>query len=140
MPAAIQITVTSDNTKDLAKDLRAIANALDNPSAIIPAAVKVETTPEPTPIVKGKRGRPAKVEAEDEPEELEVDELEVVDDELASDDEPAPTVEDAIEAVQAYAKKHGKDKAVKLVAKFGAKSVRAVKEDKIPALIQAASV
>lgn len=54
--------------------------------------------------------------------------------------EKAVTMEDLVKAAQAYSKKHGRENAAKIVAKFGVKSIREIKPENFAKVLNALAV
>jgi hypothetical protein len=72
---------------------------------------------------------------EDEDEEKEDDDLEEVNFASNAEEENESTLEDVITALQKYSKKHSRDKAAKVLAKFRVRSVRDLPKQKFGEII-----
>jgi len=132
----MQITIDlsgSNSEKIAAMRLRNFANLLDPQSAAAATIETEETSEHDISTMKAdadeapkKRGRPKKEETTDEDtqEEFDLGDAEEV-------EEPkkmkAITEDDMIKAFKAYANEHSREKAGKILAKFGVKSVRDLK-------------
>lgn len=118
----MKLTVYAEGSaKEVAEELRTVAATLDGGKAV--AAEKTEK------VSKKKKKEEAEEEefdlgdAEETEEETETEEEE----ETEVEEEDDTTIEDVIGAFQKYAKKHSREKAAKVLAKFKVKSVRDLK-------------
>lgn len=114
----MQITLTMDGNrprKDLAHDLRAFANVLweDQPTDSV----------QPPTTTTEKKTKKAKTAESEESFDLGDTTIE----EITEETEPTKTLDDVITAFKAYATKHSREKAGKVLSKFNVKSVRDLK-------------
>lgn len=120
----MQITVTLDATrpmKDLANELHSFANVLwDQPDAT-PNRTSVLNTPTASTDGIEKRAKKTKVAEPEESFDL--------GDDVTEEAEETLTLDDMILAFKAYAGKHTREKAGKILTKYGVKSVRDLKPE-----------
>ncbi len=119
----VSLTLTGD-AKALAKILGTVA---ETDGVEVEKVVTVAETEAPK-----KRGRPAKAKEEvAEPEETTEEDLGFGDDETPEDEEEKEiSIDDIRAAFQAYARKHTRDKAAAVLAKYKVKSVNDLPKDK----------
>lgn len=130
----ITLTVNVTSKSDLLK-LQNFIKGVDD--EILDAGQTVAAAPTTTT-----KKRAAKVTAPEETFDLdETDTLETADDEEIADEETETeyTVKDVIHALGTYAKKHGQEKAVKILGKYGVKNVQKLDAKHYAAVIAATS-
>lgn len=135
MQASITLSI-APNTKSIQEALALLATmntALGGTAAEAPVTKKA-----------GKKAKPAEEDAEefslDESDDAEAEEMteEGEDDAPAEEDEePETSIDDVREAMKKYAAKNGREKAVKLLAKFKVKSINDLKSKDYDAVIKA---
>lgn len=132
----LSIVLEADSLQGLAKEVEALDKALKGAS---PAEVAADAPSKSEPVAGAATGPGRKKRAAAKPaeetggEEIENESTEDAgtdDEDLMglSDDEPKVTQKEVISAFQAYAKAKGVEKAKAVIKKFGAKSVREIKE------------
>lgn len=131
----LSIVLEADSLQGLAKEVEALDKALKGASpAEVAAEAPSKSEPAGAAVGPGRKKRAAAKPAEENGgEEIENESTEDAgseDEDLMDlgDDEPKVTQEDVIAAFKNYAKAKGVEKAKAVIKKFGAKSVREIKE------------